>query len=672
MDFGYFGRAMILCTRSIRLANVFCWACWLAALATACTTSSLKNTASTAPAASNSFDDATRRAIATAQDERNMAALLPYLTNTEVRYRQAAALALASVQDKTATASLQPLLDDPDQGVRRAAAYALGQTGDSAAVAPLLAQLTSSSPAPTNQRYLFEALGRCVTNTSLRQLVRGFGGADTATVSGQAWALLRAGNRGVTSEAAVARAVALLDQQVPLAARRGAAFTLARTPRLDLTAYQAALTTATTDPDAVVRAAATTALGKVKSPTVAPTLVGLVRRDSDYRVRVSALRAMNATMYAPVKETAWEAVTDRSNQVALSAAEFFLSHASGEPGVLFLEKANKLDNWRVRATLLAAALKLGGTERGAIRIAVQQRYAAATDPYEKAHLLKALGEDPAAYEFVEQATFAGTQPLVVGSYGMEALVAIRRLPDFPEAQQATFALTVRRAMGSGDVTIMSTAAEVLRDPKLNLRQLLPDTAFIVVARDKLVLPRDLEAWQALQQTLDYLENQPPTPTPVATAASHPINWAVVQAIPAQQRVLLSTTKGDVLMQLHVADAPSSVASFVELARQGFYNGKTFHRVVPNFVAQGGCPRGDGSGSTDYNLRSEFSDLRYGEGAVGLASAGKDTESCQWFITHTPTPHLDGRYTIFAQVVKGMEVVHRLDIGDKIVRVELVK
>ena len=662
---------MILCTRLNRLTNLVCWTSLLAVLA-ACTTSSPKTFAPIAQAAANPFDDATVRAIATAQDERNTAALLPYLTNTDVRYRRAAALALASVQDKAATASLQPLLADTDQGVRRAAAYALGQTGDSTAVAPLIARLTSSSSVPTDQRYLFEALGRCVTNTSLRQLVRGFSGTDTASVAGQAWALLRAGNRGITSEAAVARAVTLLDQQMPLAARQGAAFTLARTPRLDLTAYQTALTTATTDRDAVVRAAVTTALGKVKSPTIAPTLVNLARRDSDYRVRVSALRAMNATMYAPVKEAAWEAVSDPSNQVALTAAEFFLNHASGEPGVLFLEKANKLNNWRVRATLLATALKLGGTERGAIRTAVQQRYAAATDPYEKAYLLKALGEDPVAYEFLEQATFASGQPLVVGSYGMEALVAMRRLPDFPEAQQAAFALTMRRAMGSGNVTIMSTAAEALRDPKLNLRQLLPDTTFIVAARDKLVLPRDLEAWLALQQTLDYLQNKPATPTPVATAASHPIDWAVVRSVPAQQRVLVSTTKGEVLMQLRVADAPGSVASFVELVRQGFYNGKSFHRVVPNFVVQGGDPRGDGSGSTDYNLRSEFGDLRYGEGAVGLASAGKDTESCQWFITHTPTPHLDGRYTIFAQVVKGMDVVHRLDIGDRIVRVELVQ
>ncbi|OON67488.1 hypothetical protein B0919_17920 [Hymenobacter sp. CRA2] len=141
-------------------------------------------------------------------------------------------------------------------------------------------------------------------------------------------------------------------------------------------------------------------------------------------------------------------------------------------------------------------------------------------------------------------------------------------------------------------------------------------------------------------------------------------------MPAGQRATVTTSKGVVELRLLVEEAPGSVASFVQLTKDGFYNGKNFHRVVPNFVAQGGCPRGDGWGGTDYTLRSEFFDRGYGEGAVGLASAGKDTESCQWFITHSPTPHLDGRYTIFAVVERGMDVVHRLDIGDRITSVAL--
>jgi cyclophilin family peptidyl-prolyl cis-trans isomerase len=110
---------------------------------------------------------------------------------------------------------------------------------------------------------------------------------------------------------------------------------------------------------------------------------------------------------------------------------------------------------------------------------------------------------------------------------------------------------------------------------------------------------------------------------------------------------------------------------VQLARQGFYTDKYIHRVIPNFVAQGGCPRGDGMGSTDYTLRSEFRLHSYGTGTVGMASAGPDTESCQWFITHIPTPHLEGRYTIFAHVVEGLEHVDKLTIGDRILSVSIL-
>src|SRR5690606_11045699 len=102
-----------------------------------------------------------------------------------------------------------------------------------------------------------------------------------------------------------------------------------------------------------------------------------------------------------------------------------------------------------------------------------------------------------------------------------------------------------------------------------------------------------------------------------------------------------------------------------LAQKNYFDNKSIHRVVPNFVIQGGCKRGDGWGSENYSIRSEFSMLRYKTGSVGLASTGKDTEGTQWFITHSATPHLDGRYTIFAEVVDGLPVVDYIEVGDKV-------
>jgi cyclophilin family peptidyl-prolyl cis-trans isomerase len=148
--------------------------------------------------------------------------------------------------------------------------------------------------------------------------------------------------------------------------------------------------------------------------------------------------------------------------------------------------------------------------------------------------------------------------------------------------------------------------------------------------------------------------------------NHPINWKFVKTIPAKQKVIIKTNKGDIILQLFVNDAPATVANFLQLTDSGFYDNKFFHRVVPQFVIQGGCPRGDGWGGLDWTQRSEFSNYQgYETGTVGIASAGKDTEGVQFFITHCPTPHLDGRYTIFARVIEGIDVVNSINVGDKI-------
>ncbi|OGF23158.1 MAG: peptidylprolyl isomerase [Candidatus Eisenbacteria bacterium RBG_19FT_COMBO_70_11] len=121
-----------------------------------------------------------------------------------------------------------------------------------------------------------------------------------------------------------------------------------------------------------------------------------------------------------------------------------------------------------------------------------------------------------------------------------------------------------------------------------------------------------------------------------------------------------------------AEAPQTVKNFVRLARRGYFDGLAVHRVVPDFVIQDGDPTGTGSGGPGYTIRCEYNRLHYDEGMVGMALSGKDTGGSQWFITHSPQPHLDGRYTIFARVIRGMDVVHRVVQGDRVLRVEIVE
>ncbi|MFQ5653321.1 MAG: peptidylprolyl isomerase, partial [Planctomycetota bacterium] len=133
------------------------------------------------------------------------------------------------------------------------------------------------------------------------------------------------------------------------------------------------------------------------------------------------------------------------------------------------------------------------------------------------------------------------------------------------------------------------------------------------------------------------------------------------------RLILETARGDMVLELYLADAPRHVSNIVHLARSGFYDGLTFHRVVPSFVVQGGDPRADGWGDAGYHLVDEINPRPYLRGSLGMPKAGNDTGGCQIFITHLPTPHLDGRYTVFGRVVEGLPVIDRLEVGDRIVR-----
>ena len=133
---------------------------------------------------------------------------------------------------------------------------------------------------------------------------------------------------------------------------------------------------------------------------------------------------------------------------------------------------------------------------------------------------------------------------------------------------------------------------------------------------------------------------------------------------------IETDRGVIEMELAILDAPLTVANFVGLARRNFFDGIAIHRVVADFVVQDGDPRGDGEGGPGYTIRDEINMRPYLRGTVGMALDWEDTGGSQFFITHSPQPHLDGRYTVMGHVVNGMDVVDRLVPGDVIRRVRI--
>lgn len=134
--------------------------------------------------------------------------------------------------------------------------------------------------------------------------------------------------------------------------------------------------------------------------------------------------------------------------------------------------------------------------------------------------------------------------------------------------------------------------------------------------------------------------------------------------------VVSTTKGSFTIRFIPEAAPLTVDNFIRLAKRGYFNGIVVHRVVPNFVIQDGDPRGDGNGGPGYQIRCEINEASYERGAVGMALSGKDTGGSQWFVTHSPQPHLDGGYTVFGNVVEGMNVVDAIVRGDVIRSIEI--
>ena len=133
---------------------------------------------------------------------------------------------------------------------------------------------------------------------------------------------------------------------------------------------------------------------------------------------------------------------------------------------------------------------------------------------------------------------------------------------------------------------------------------------------------------------------------------------------------IETEKGNLVLELFASDVPMTVNNFVFLARDGFYDHTTFHRVVPDFVAQGGDPTGTGRGNPGYQFDDEITEHTHVTGALSMANSGENTNGCQFFITYSPQHHLDGEHSVFGQLIEGMDVLEKLEQGDVMIRITI--
>jgi cyclophilin family peptidyl-prolyl cis-trans isomerase len=625
-----------------------------------------------------------------ANGEANTDALKTFLAVDNPTHRYMAALALASIQDSSAITALADALEDPYDEVRRAAAFALGQSR-SISAAKILSQAFRSDSVRSVQSAILEAVGKCGGEAELKSLcvAQPYPIQDSLLQEGLALALYRFALRKMVQPEGTERIIKdfISNTFMPPAARFVAANYLARVPGLDLSLYeQTLINNVQGEKDPNVLMFMLIGLAKTKGMDALKTLEKTFNSNNDYRIRCQVIRGLNYFPYDSTIVTVKEALYDTSLHVRVCAAEHLIVYGKSRDAVSYFEWAEKHPNWLVKTKLMAAAMSnteyYKGQSKSFFSTKLMERFTKTENLYEKAEILQALAHFSWNYRYLSEAIFPKSDTIILSpiikSAAAQALIDLYKSPNLEKEMNFSTARireeihqVFRKAIENGDPGVVAIIAEAIADEKNNLKAAFPDFKFLQEAQKKLKIPRDLETYIYLQNAIDFLSGSKSKVKPTSNFVD--IDWHFINALGESPKISIETNKGRIVLELFPKEAPATVMQFVHLVKAGYYDNKSFHRVVPNFVVQGGCPRGDGWGGFDVNVVTEISMLRYiKEGRVGMASAGKDTESAQFFITHAPAIHLDGNYTIFAQVVEGMDIVHRLEIGDTMIKAVLIR
>lgn len=633
----------------------------------------------------NANSDLVYQGIYNHQDKQNIDSVLLYFNHSNPGYRLAAVNAMASIQSELSIDSLVEILGDPIIEVRTAAAYALGQIGNLETVDPLMNAFVNKDTSDVDNVFnstILEAIGKTGNKSLLDALasVESYRITDTLLLLGQSRAIYRYVNRGINTQKGTNRMVELASNQAyPNEVRVIAANYLARAKDIDISKSQFRIAEAligASDPN--VRMAIALALRKVTEPDILKILQSQFIVEKDYRVKVNILKAFGSYKYIDNIDLILDHLDDENIHVANAAAQYLVDHGKRDDVEIYKTFAKKNLDHTVRAKIYASVLKHLPSyyieSRALIRSSLL-RYLKELKgkPYVAKHYVAALGQDPYSYTYLKEAAI-DSGVVTIRTAGMEALSKIVSGKSFvntfrfrSDRVKIEILDIIKEQFAKGDVGTMAIGAGILSNEKIGYRNLIQNDSFLIAAAAKLSLPREIETYNEIKKALAYINNVKYKAE--KNSYNHPINWKTLAMVSDSTIAVVRTNKGNFTIKLFGNTTPGSVANFIDLANDDFFDNKVYHRVVSNFVIQGGCPRGDGYGSLDYSIRSELPQLYYDdEGYVGMASAGLNTEGTQWFVTHSPTPHLDGKYTIFGKVTEGMDVVHQIVEGDKIIDV----
>jgi cyclophilin family peptidyl-prolyl cis-trans isomerase len=626
-----------------------------------------------------------------------------------VAVRTRAMLALARLERLDATPLVLATLADAAPDVREAAAFAAGQldlalagagSADAHATAlrgqvqaALLARLAAEDT-PAVRGAVIRALGRVGDGTALKQLIQ------VAQDPGQSAVLRAEALRAIgvaatrrpptlSADPALAAVVHAALKDSPALAPAAAYAAFRQGLALDATALAAPALAGGDEEAREGRIALARALGQATTEGYARAIDGVLA-DADWRVVVEGVRALlrrqdpHAERLHPVLARAVGRLQDAGQghvlrETCLALADRGAPALSGQP-VLDVVAALPADDATAtaRCTCAAAAVVLGADT--GVLATCGPGTARAKDRR------RLLTVEHARLSNRERATGLGTfldhaDPVVA----VAAASAMCRLDGEHAADLAATRLLNEEDPGVATALLECFGggrnATVLRDRTLAVVAQRFFAGATVTDTEPLVQVAQLAQGRGpgVADTLALLSSHPSTRVQVAArglahGARPPGPEALVRPTPAVPTLPLAatlvTTRGRIQIAFERELAPRTVQTFVELARKGTYKDTPFHRVVAGFVAQGGDPRGDGHGGPGFAIPCENSDAAFTRGAVGIATAGKDTGGSQFFITHSHQPHLDGRYTLFARVLLGLDVLDALQPDDLLLDVEV--
>ncbi len=622
--------------------------------------------------------------------------LIRLLEDGEARIRRRAAIAVGRVGLPEAVPALVKLLQtDTDPEVRQMAAFGLGLIGDQSAAEPLRAAV--ADPLPLVAGRAAEALG-LLNDTASAPVI----GKMVAAHATAASAVAPDDARAVVDGAADAfrlgvYALARLKNYDALAA---SVLTPEGRPRLqwwpvayalqrleDKRALPALLTLARAE-NAYTKAFAIKGLGALRDPSAVPVLLPLIDasraasgpgieairamgRIGDARgdpaltkllytrglnpmIRAETLLALGDSAAAVSVDAFVDFLGDPLPTVRLAALQGFAKREDDT----FLTVMSGLDpdaHWSVRAGL-ATILGSKDPERSLPRLTPML-----ADP--DARVVTAVLTAMTKLKAPGLANIL-VEHLTKDDVGIRTTAATNIGELKPEGGAEALVAAYKR--GESDLVIDTRAAALEALAKYDAAAALPTLRTALADKDWAVRVKAADLLKALDPTVETARAI--RPAPASSSVSYENAWLTDP--PVSPHVYIETEKGTIEIELDVLDAPITSRNFITLARKGYFDGLTFHRVVPDFVIQGGDPRGDGEGGPGYTIRDELNQEPYLRGTVGMALAWRDTGGSQFFITHGPQPHLDARYTVFGRVVSGIEVVDAINQWDVMQRVRV--